>query len=63
MIAGVGEKRQSHAERIANTALGLLIASRDVISPLDGDHIQVHAVFFYDYLSPLVKRSAAVSLC
>lgn len=45
MIAGVGEKRESHAERIANTALGMMIASREVNSPLDGDHIQVHAVF------------------
>lgn len=41
MIAGVGEKREAHPERIANTALGMEITARDVRSPIDGDPVVV----------------------
>ena len=41
VIAGVGEKRDLHAERIANTALGMRIIARDILSPLDNNPIQV----------------------
>ncbi|XP_060563345.1 guanylate cyclase soluble subunit beta-2-like [Ruditapes philippinarum] len=41
VIAGVGEKKESHAERIANTALGMVVTAREIRSPLDGDPIQL----------------------
>ena len=64
VIAGVGEKKESHADRIANTALGMLITAREIRSPLDGDPIQVgrlchdlvHKYTFnliYDRISPI----------
>ncbi|KAH3811328.1 hypothetical protein DPMN_139739 [Dreissena polymorpha] len=42
-VAGVGvsEKREQHAERVANTALGMRITARDLTSPLDGESIQL----------------------
>ena len=51
VIAGVGEKKESHADRIANTALGMLITAREIRSPLDGDPIQVGRLFdlFHKY--------------
>jgi hypothetical protein len=47
VIAGVGEKKESHAERIANTALGMVVTAREIRSPLDGDPIQVYVLFDY----------------
>ncbi|KAH3811461.1 hypothetical protein DPMN_139871 [Dreissena polymorpha] len=51
-VAGVGvsEKREQHAERVANTALGMRITARDLTSPLDGESIQVMLSLVIYYL-------------
>lgn len=45
VVSGVADGAQSHAERIANTALGMLISAQEVKSPYDyGDkdnHVKV----------------------
>lgn len=35
VVSGAPEEIQSHPERLANTALGMLIAAREVASPYD----------------------------
>ena len=44
VIAGTGENGDHHAERVANTALGMMIAVRDVPSPIDQTPINVSDV-------------------
>ena len=41
VIAGTGEEREGHPEKVANTALAMMLSSKDVISPLNGESIQV----------------------
>ncbi|KAL4219763.1 hypothetical protein ACF0H5_020177 [Mactra antiquata] len=41
VIAGINQNDDTHAERVANTALDVLVASRNVKSPLDGNPIQL----------------------
>ena len=41
VIAGIGENKVNHAKKIANTALGMLLLSKEVVSPLDEEPVQV----------------------
>ncbi|KAK3095852.1 hypothetical protein FSP39_020028 [Pinctada imbricata] len=41
IISGAPEKVPNHAERIANTALGMMCLSQEVASPLYGEKIQI----------------------
>ena len=41
VIAGIGDNKVNHAKKIANTALGMLLLSKEVVSPLDEEPVQV----------------------
>lgn len=41
VVGGVPIPVSSHAERVANFALGMIVASREVINPVTGGAIQV----------------------
>lgn len=41
VVGGVPIPVSSHAERVANFALGMIIAAREVINPITGGLIQV----------------------
>lgn len=41
VVGGVPIPVSSHAERVANFALGMIVASREVINPVTGGPIQV----------------------
>lgn len=50
VVSGTPDMLLSHAERIANTALGMLICCRDLRSPYDyGDRSKTVKVQFNDY--------------
>jgi len=41
VVSGVPDKVHNHAERIANTALGIMYVSQEITSPLNGEKVQV----------------------
>lgn len=47
VVGGVPIPVSSHAERVANFALGMILAAREVINPVTGGPIQVLECFCY----------------
>ena len=47
VVGGVPIPVSSHAERVANFALGMILAAREVINPVTGEPIQVLECFCY----------------
>lgn len=41
VVSGTPESDSHHAERVANTALGMMLVGNEVESPLTGESIQV----------------------
>lgn len=41
VVSGVPDKVHNHAERIANTALGIMYVSQEISSPLNGEKVQI----------------------
>lgn len=41
VVSGTPESDSHHAERVANTALGMMLVGREVESPLTGESVQV----------------------
>ncbi|XP_071165575.1 guanylate cyclase soluble subunit beta-2-like [Mytilus edulis] len=41
VVSGVPDKVHNHAERIANTALGMMFTSQEVASPVNGENVQI----------------------
>lgn len=46
VVGGVPIPVSSHAERVANFALGMILAAREVINPVTGRPIQVKECLF-----------------
>lgn len=49
VVGGVPIAVSSHAERVANFALGMILAAREVINPVTGGPIQVQKYLYYLY--------------
>lgn len=49
VVGGVPIPVSSHAERVANFALGMIIAAKEVTNPITGDPIQVRIQAVYIY--------------
>lgn len=47
VVGGVPIPVSSHAQRVANFALGMILAAREVINPVTGGPIQVLESFCY----------------
>lgn len=46
VVGGVPIAVSSHAERVANFALGMILAAREVINPVTGGPIQVQEYLY-----------------
>lgn len=49
VVGGVPVPTKTHAHRVANFALGMRIAAREVTNPVTGKPIQVRILHFYPY--------------
>lgn len=49
VVGGVPVPTITHAHRVANFALGMRIAAREVINPVTGKPIQVRILHSYQY--------------
>lgn len=50
VVGGVPIPVSSHAERVANFALGMIIAAKEVTNPITGGPIQVRVQAVYIYI-------------